>query len=189
MSLSFIRWARTRWWIFLLLVSILSWIPLEGLEGRRHLIDPLRTIVVEGDYSVRSVSDVGAIDLQLPSKSGSRCFRIVLLGVDFEPTAPVVAWLRGQVEGRTVHVRFDRRRLTEDTRQLQAYVFVEDILVNEAIVRAGLAAEATHPSDSGAIMRRIKKAEQLARTEQLGIWSDSTRTSGLGPSELRLLAN
>lgn len=178
-----LRWIRTHWWAFLLLAAILSWMPFAGRADRRERIDPLYTIVVEGDYAVRTVSDLGTIGLLVPTTAGNRCLSIELLGVEFEPTDQVVAWLRGIVEGKSVRIRFDRRRLTEKRRELQAYVFVDDLLVNEAIVRAGLAVEATHPADSGEIMRRIKKAEQMARAEGLGIWSFSTPLSSAGPFE------
>jgi micrococcal nuclease len=104
-----------------------------------------------------------------------------LLGIDAPTTVAsgdvVTPWdskaralLKQLVVGRTVWLQLDRRRLDDQDRYL-AYVFVDDLLVNEALVRAGLARVATYPGDSTSMLRRLQRAEREARRQRRGFWS------------------
>ena len=55
--------------------------------------------------------------------------------------------------------------------QFLAYVRVDGELLNESLVRQGLARAAPYPGDSQARARRIEQAEGAARQSRLGIWS------------------
>ena len=74
------------------------------------------------------------------------------------------------VQGQSVHVRLDRRRIDRDG-NLLAYVSVGDRLLNEQLVRQGLARVSTQSADSTAIVRRLKQAQQEARLHARGAWA------------------
>jgi micrococcal nuclease len=144
----------------------------------RELLDPTETIVAEGDYAVAGVTSAAAVDLIVPDEPQAGVLRVGLLGISFAkpaaaprtmPLTAAVRRIQSYIGDGCVRVRFDRRRLNP-AGELQAYVFVDDLLINEELVREGLATDATHPSDSGRMVRRIKLAEQLARQRQRGIW-------------------
>lgn len=137
----------------------------------RTTLDPTRLTVASGIYVVESVTD--SVRLVLRTDSAPAPLRIKLLATTIRDEGMAAAKLRELIsEGQQVQVRFDRRRITEDTKELQAYIFVGDFCLNEELVRLGLAREDTHPSDSGPMIRRIKKAEQEAREQRRGVWSD-----------------
>ena len=69
-----------------------------------------------------------------------------------------------------LELRFDRRRLTEDKTELQAYAYVGQLCLNQELIRSGVAKEATHPSDAGPMIRLLKSAEAEAREHHRGIW-------------------
>ena len=70
-----------------------------------------------------------------------------------------------------VRLRFDRRRKDRFGRWL-AYVYVGNQMLNEELVRAGLAKVKVYPGDSTILGRRLELAEELARDARRGIWSD-----------------
>ena len=97
--------------------------------------------------------------------------------------AEAAEFTRQFLSGGQVRLRFDRRKLDKYDRFL-AYVFVGDVMLNEELVRCGLAWADHYPGDSASMARRIRKAEQQAREAQRGIWSttgaDSPRGTGRG---------
>jgi micrococcal nuclease len=66
-------------------------------------------------------------------------------------------------------LRLDRRRKDRYDRFL-AYVYVEDQMLNEELVRAGLARVSVYPGDSPQIAKRLREAEQEAQKANRGIW-------------------
>ena len=68
-------------------------------------------------------------------------------------------------------IELDRRIVDLDGAGL-VYVFVDDISLNESLIRAGLARVDIYPGDSRRLENRLRKAEEAARVEKLGIWSD-----------------
>lgn len=113
--------------------------------------------------------------------------RVRLIGVDTPETkhprrppqpfgAEATQFTRKMVGGRTVRLEFDRERYDRYQRIL-AYVYVDDVLLNEALIRAGLGtAEPQYPYRSD-MKRRFLKAEEQAQAESLGIWSRSNPVS------------
>ena len=67
-------------------------------------------------------------------------------------------------------MRLDRRRIDQYGRYL-AYVYVGDAMLNEELVRAGLARVSTYSGDSAPIERRLLRAQDEARQAGRGIWS------------------
>jgi micrococcal nuclease len=113
--------------------------------------------------------------------------RVRLLGIDtpetVKPNAPVEPWgpeateftKRLTAEGN-VRLELDKRRIDRYGRSL-AYVYVGDRLLNEELVRAGLARVSVYPGDSATIERRLRAAEAEARKAERGIWSTVQVTS------------
>lgn len=74
------------------------------------------------------------------------------------------------LSGGKAYLRFGPRRLDQNDRVL-AYVFVDDVMLNEEIVRQGLAKESHFAGDDPAVARRIWKAEREAKQAGRGGWS------------------
>lgn len=108
--------------------------------------------------------------------------RVRLLGVDtpetkkrdtpVQPFGPeACAFTRDHVEGKPVRLQFDKERVDKYGRVL-AYVYVDEWLLNEALIRAGFGRAITKHPYSEAMKRRFRAAEQEARRERRGIWSE-----------------
>jgi len=107
--------------------------------------------------------------------------RVRLLGIDTpetkKPDTPVAPFgpeasefTRQLVEGRTVTLVFDRERF-DKYRRILAFVYVDNICVNEEILRNGLSkAHLQYPYRSD-MKTRFRAAEKEARERNLGIWS------------------
>lgn len=158
---------RTMPWRSLLFISLVSALAVVCRPARDpSRLDPQQTIVLSGDYLVSSVTSRGSIEVVVPTDNGDQFAEIEFLGIAISDEAEVERNL-SKLEGQRVRLRFDRRRVNE-AGILQAYVFAGDELLNESLVRQSLATEDTHAADSGPIVRRIKKAEQEARTKDSG---------------------
>lgn len=143
----------------------------------------------EGRFCVVSVVDGNTLVVreEAAETTGSKTVQPVpvrLLGIDSgkatESDEQSKSWVAESCEfierfvaGHTVRLRFDKRRIDPSGCYL-AYVFVEDRLLNEALVQAGLARVATHPGDSLSMARRLRVAEREARDQLRGMWA-STR--------------
>jgi micrococcal nuclease len=134
--------------------------------------------VVDGDTLI-----VRPLDPEQRRRVDRRGVRLRLLGIDcpesVKPDHPVEPWgpesaafTRDFVAGDRVQLRFDRRRIDRYQRYL-AYAYVGDRMLNEALVRAGLARVSVFPGDSASMTRRLRKAEEEAREAKRGIWSNS----------------
>ncbi|MCX7426617.1 MAG: thermonuclease family protein [Planctomycetia bacterium] len=107
--------------------------------------------------------------------------RIRLIGADtpetVKPNWPVEPWgpeatefTKQFVAGGEVWLRFDRERQDRYGRFL-AYVWVGDRMLNEELIRAGLAKAEMGFRYSSSMKTRFRRAEQEARAAQRGIWS------------------
>ncbi len=128
--------------------------------------------VIDGDSLVVRQTAVHS----QPGKRLTNEATIRLLGINCpefdEPWGDeATAMTRRLLDRRTVVLRFDRRRLDRYQRFL-AYVMVDDLLVNTALVRAGLARADVYPGDSQAMGRKVKQAEQEAKAARRGIWTE-----------------
>jgi len=152
--------------------------PATGKDGFREGLYRVER-VVDGDTLIVS----HRIDVD---DSGGRApvplrLRIRLLGIDTPETkkenTPVEPWgpeasafTRKFVSGGEVTLRLDKRRVDQYGRHL-AYVYVGERMLNEELVRAGLARVSIYPGDSYTIARKLRKAEDDARGAQRGIYS------------------
>lgn len=132
----------------------------------------------EGSYSVLRVVDGDTLLLE----SGSR---VRLIGVDtpesVKPDSPVeafgpeaAAYTEQFVEdaGGEVYLRFDRERKDRFDRFL-AYVYSGERMLNEELVREGLARARTEFNYSEPVKRRLRQAEAEAKAQGRGIWGTS----------------
>jgi micrococcal nuclease len=117
--------------------------------------------------------------------------RVRLLGVDtpetkrpdwpVEPFGPEAHdFTREHVEGRAVRLEFDTERHDKYDRTL-AYVYLDDWLLNEELIRAGLGRAITNHPYSEAMKRRFRAAQREAQEAHRGIWStarDNQRGKG-----------
>ncbi|MGC1272677.1 MAG: thermonuclease family protein [Planctomycetaceae bacterium] len=113
--------------------------------------------------------------------------RVRLLGVDTPETVredfPVELWgpeasqfTKRMVEGRSVQLKFDKERRDRHGRLL-AYVYIDGVLLNEELIRAGLSKAQLQYPYSSAMKRLFREAEDDAKTAGHGLWSQSARES------------
>lgn len=132
--------------------------------------------LAEGEYAVRRVVDGDTLLLA----NGKR---VRLIGVNcpesVKPNTPVEpfgleasSFTRRAVEqaGDRVTLNFDRERFDSYERYL-AFVWVGEQMLNEELLRAGLARWEPNFSYSSSMKTRFRKAEAEARDARRGIWS------------------
>jgi micrococcal nuclease len=107
--------------------------------------------------------------------------RLRLLGIDcpesVKPDHPVERWgpeasafTRDFLKQGPVRLRLDKRRQDRFGRFL-AYVYVNERMLNEELVRSGLARVSTFPGDSASLGNQLRAAEREAQQAERGIWS------------------
>jgi micrococcal nuclease len=107
--------------------------------------------------------------------------RVRLIGVNapetVKPDWPVEPWgpeasafTKQFVSGGRVRLEFDDEPRDAYDRYL-AYVWVDDRMLNEALLRAGLARFEPNFHYSSAMKHRFRRAQDEARRKHLGIWS------------------
>jgi micrococcal nuclease len=88
-----------------------------------------------------------------------------------EPFGPEASqFTKSFLAGKKLRLEFGRRRVDQYDRVL-AFVFVGDKMLNEELVRAGLARAKIYPGDEGVLATRVKKAQKEAQSEGVGVWS------------------
>jgi micrococcal nuclease len=100
-----------------------------------------------------------------------------LIGIDAsergEPLADeATAFLARLIQGETVVLVSDQSDRDRYDRLLR-YVFVDDLFVNEELVRSGLAYARRYPPDT-AMAERLEQAEAEARRLGVGLWDIAT---------------
>jgi len=146
---------------------------------------PPPAALAEGLYAVQRVVDGDTLLLA----NGAR---VRLIGADtpetVKPNWPEEPFGREATEftqrfvaesGGTVRLQFDRERLDQYERFL-AYVFDGRRMLNEELIRAGLATAETGFRYASGMKTRFRRAEDEARAAGRGIWSlDAERTGSL----------
>ena len=139
--------------------------------------------LAEGRYRVEYVVDGDTLKLAASPPAGPITVR--LIGVDtpetvkrnhpVEPFGPeATQFTRGFLAGGEARLQFDRERLDVYGRTL-AYVWVDDKMLNEELLRAGLARYEPQFHYSDTMKRRFRKAEGAARAAGRGIWGSAER--------------
>ena len=139
--------------------------------------------LTEGTYRVQRVADGDTLLLD-----NQACVR--LMGVDApemgnsdqhgEPFAAEASQFArrflGQQDG-VVRLQFDRERVDPYGRFL-AYVWVGERMLNEELVRAGLATAETGFRYAPSMKNRFRRAEEEAKAQKRGIWSGGAAGPG-----------
>lgn len=156
--------------LFTLLSLILLFQTVFGLK-RSNSSSQVPTIAAKEDKVIK-VLDGDTVELETGE-------RLRYLGID----APEIDKKLGRqakefnsnlVLGRKVRIEFESV-LYDKYDRLLGYVWIDDTLVNERLVKEGLARVVIIPEDPPLQPRyidRLKKAEKEAREKNLGIWSD-----------------
>ncbi len=105
-------------------------------------------------------------------------------GPTFEPYgSAATAFLKERLEGKDFQLQWDKRRIDRVGRRL-GYVYLEEVLLNQELVLQGLARVFAYPGDNGTIAQHLYRAEQAARLDKRGIWSDAqTAAADVVPAE------
>jgi micrococcal nuclease len=154
--------------LFAILIAIRIW------QDRQN--PPTPETLAEGAYEVERVVDGDTLLLA----NGAR---VRLIGADapetvkpespIEPFGPEAAELSRRFiaeAGNVVQLQFDRERIDRYGRFL-AYVWVGDRMLNEELIRAGLATAETRFRYAEAMKTRFRRAEDEAKAAGRGIWS------------------
>jgi micrococcal nuclease len=155
--------------IFVIIAALQSW---RGCSTEQR--EPPQAMP-EGRYHVLRVVDGDTLLMQDHK-------RLRLMGVDTPETVkedtPVQPWgpeatqfTRDFVGRGDVRLQFDRERTDRFGRYL-AYVFVGDRMLNEELLRAGLARWEPGYHYSQSMKTRFRKAQREAQQAHRGIWSE-----------------
>ena len=164
----------------LVLPAVVTLLFVRTWQGTRAPHAP--EALTEGMHRVERVIDGDTLLLA----SGAR---VRVIGVDcpetVKPEHPVEPWgpeaaqfTRDFVIAEQVRPQFDRERIDRFGRFL-AYAFVGERMLNEELVRAGLARVEHRFHYSQSIERRLDRAEEEARLARRGIWSDKRGSGNL----------
>ena len=181
------RFRRRRWRRWLLPALLVAFVLLRGAYDWWFAVPagPADS-PPEGDYELVRVVDgdtliVRAVPAEADARGAAEVFPVRLLGIDcpesVHPQRAVEPWSKEAAQftqdfvaaGR-VRLQFDRRRIDKYQRRL-AYVFVGDRLLNEELLRVGLARLLLVPGDSETMGHRLRTAERAGREQARGLWS------------------
>ena len=182
---------RSMTWPMVILV-MLALLVRYGMRNRGAPLRPLENEPLsEGTFDLVRIVDGDTLIVReppglQPDGSPGEDRRVRLLGIDcpesVKPDHPVEPWgpeasefTRRFVAGGRVELRLDDRRVDQYGRYL-AYVYVSEQMLNVELVRAGLARVSVYPGDSESMARKLRKAEEEARTAGRGIWSGAGRS-------------
>lgn len=157
--------------VLLVIVALLAWWRSKEKDQPEA---PPPDVLIEGEYQVERVVDGDTLALANGAK-------VRLIGVDtpetVKPNHPVEPWgpeatqfTEQFVAGGKVRLEFDRERKDHYGRHL-AYVYVDDRMLNEALIQAGVGRAETEYRFSTVMKRRFLKAQEEAQAAGRGIWS------------------
>jgi micrococcal nuclease len=162
------------------------------IVARNYWSEPPASIPIEppvvGAFDVVRVVDGDTIIIA-PNK------RVRLIGVNapesVKPDSPVEPWgpeagefTREFLAGGTVRLEYDRERVDRFGRYL-AYVWVGKRMLNEELLRAGLAHWERHFNYASEKKQRFREAQDEARRAGRGIWSNARAPANTGAIRIR----
>ena len=179
------RRRRTSGWAIAIVVIILlaaRYLPRQDADRPGQAVDsaaptvrdaPIDPSVPGQFYRVERVVDGDTLKLA----NGER---VRLIGVNtpesvaedrpVEPLGPESSlFTKKMVDGKTVELRFDKERLDQYGRTL-AYVYVDGVLLNEELIRAGYSRAQLQYPYSNAMKKRFRQAEDEAKAAGRGLW-------------------
>jgi micrococcal nuclease len=138
--------------------------------------------VLEDTVKIKRVIDGDTVETENGNK-------IRYIGIDTPEMNPVECYAeeatkknRELVEGKEVRLEKDISEKDKYGRLLR-YLWINDVMINELLVREGYAQSSTYPPDVK-YQDRFREAERLAREESKGLWGDvcSTPTPAKKPT-------
>jgi micrococcal nuclease len=168
------RLPRRRWQAILVTILLLALAALR--QWHPELLERAAPRTLEsGAFQIARVVDGDTLLLADPDE------RVRLIGANapetVKPNWPVEPWgpeasafTKHFVAGGEIRLQFDSERRDKYGRIL-AYVWVGDRMLNEELIRAGLARAEMQYHYSAAMKARFRHAETEARTARRGIWS------------------
>jgi micrococcal nuclease len=167
------RFRRRRWRPWLVMATVAGLVLLlRTWQQNDTPAEP--NLLGEGPHQVARVIDGDTIVL-------ANHARVRLLGADSpetkHPAMPPQPWgaeatefTRAFIGSEPVRLAFDRERKDRYGRFL-AYVYVGERMLNEELLRAGLARTLLQYPYAAAMKRRFKAAEDEAKAAKRGLWS------------------
>ena len=143
----------------LLLVSFRVWQRLVQQNQAPRRIEEQ----VEGAYQVVQVVD-GTTLIQLPTQSSCPTNTVKWQG-------QAASFTQSFVNGGKVRLRFDKNRQNRNGDWL-AYVYVKEDMLNESLVRQGLAQVEIQQGNSLSLGRILQNAQREAQVAKRGMWSE-----------------
>lgn len=163
-------------WIALLALALIIGFRLLRDRGEQQAPEAIS----EGVYRVERIVDGDTLLLENNA-------RVRLIGVDtpetVKPDHPVEPWgpeatafTRDFLRGGSVALRFDKERVDRYGRFL-AFAYVGERMLNEELLRAGLARANLQYRYADTIKRQFRRAEDEAKASRRGIWSNGRATN------------
>jgi micrococcal nuclease len=146
--------------------------PPESLAEGPYQVDRVidgRTLLLANRAQVRLMGTAPPVDSDRPQPAGGDD----AMGAGTAWERQGAEWLAREAAGREVRLEFDRERVDRRGRFL-AYVWIGDRLLNEELIRAGLARWDARQRTFRAFRNRLRRAEQEAEAERRGLWSKGT---------------
>ena len=118
--------------------------------------------LTSGTYPLRHVNGDASLAIVVSGQEVA----LHWIGIRFADVNAAKAWLESRLESaQRIRVRFDRRRLDE-TGNLIAYMYENDELLNESLVRSGIATPAAHPSDHASLAQTLHRAAKVTQADK-----------------------
>ena len=167
------RRVRPRWyWVVIVCLLVVQW-AMHPPES------PGPASLEEGIHVIRRVVDGDTLLLESDARvrlQGIDTPETVREGTPVEPWGPEASqFTKVFVEraGGRLWLKFGRERI-DDYGRFLAFAWHGEEMLNEELVRAGLARARLDYRYSGTMKRRLQQAEQEAKAAHRGIWSDLT---------------
>ncbi len=168
------RGIRSKKYVILLIVVVVAVLAGFWREQNRPTAPEA---LAEGTYTVRRVVDGDTLLLDNGARIRLLCAdtpETVKPGHPLEPFGPqATQFTKDFLAAGRVHLTFDRQKLDRYNRFL-AYAWLDermDLMLNEELIRAGLAEAKTGYRFSSRMKKRFRRAEDEAKAAGRGIWA------------------
>ncbi|WP_225349245.1 thermonuclease family protein [Apilactobacillus kunkeei] len=161
--------------------------PQTAITAQASKVDPLSTKKLHKEPATL-IKAIDGDTVKLMYKGQPMTFRLLLVdtpetkhpkkGVEkYGPEAS--AFTKKMVENaKKIEVEFDKGQRTDKYGRGLAYIYADGKMVNEALVRQGLAKVAYVYKPNNTHEQHLRKSEAQAKKEKLNIWSEDNADSG-----------
>ena len=172
MARSFRRWPRGTLWLAAGVLGIGLVLALKWLEPGQAAYDVSSLADDPPTEGACEVVQVLAGD-ELVIRQAGRNYRLRLLGISVPSSVAAAAQARLAdfcAAGKAT-IDLDKRRATNSGEAL-AWLYVDNELAADHLVRAGLARFQSYPGDDQGLTRLVREAQDEARQAQRGCWAE-----------------